>query len=130
MAIQSDILHNARELRTVQTDAETLLWRLLRDRRFGGHKFRRQHPVGRYILDFYCQKENLAVELDGGGHADPEQVEYDRERTRYLEGAGIRVVRFWNHEVLKETEAVLERIAGLLESGQVVTPSPGLTPAR
>jgi very-short-patch-repair endonuclease len=89
------------------TDAESLIWSLLRGRRFGGFKFRRQHPMGHYILDFYCHDATLAIELDGGGHAEAEQAEYDQIRSQELDGAGIRVLRFWNNEVLMETEAVL-----------------------
>jgi ATP-dependent helicase HrpA/adenine-specific DNA-methyltransferase len=99
MAIPSDILNNARELRSRLTDAEKLLWHILRDRRFCGYKFRRQHPVSRFILDFYCYEEKLAVELDGGVHCSDEQLAYDAERTKELEGAGIRVLRFWNNDV-------------------------------
>ena len=119
LTIPPEILHNARELRTTLTDAENLLWALLRSRRFCGFKFRRQHPVGRYILDFYCHDALLAIELDGGGHADADQKEYDAERTKELDGAGIRVLRFWNNDVLKNTESVLEQILGEL------FPSPG-----
>jgi very-short-patch-repair endonuclease len=110
MAIPPQLLKNARELRNRLTDAETLLWQLLRDRRFCGYKFRRQHPIGGFILDFYCHEEKLAIELDGGGHSVPEQSEYDKERTNMLEGAGIRVLRFWNHEVLADLESVTEAI--------------------
>jgi very-short-patch-repair endonuclease len=119
MAIPPDILFNARELRATQTDAENLLWLLLRNRRFCGFKFRRQHPVSRFILDFYCHEASLAIELDGGGHADKEQVEYDTERTKELEGAGIMVLRFWNSDVFKNIESVLESIYAAL------SPSPG-----
>ena len=82
----------------------------MRDHRFCGYKFRRQFPVGGYILDFYCHPAKLAIELDGGGHNDEEQRRYDRERTRILEGTGIRGVRFWNNDVLNELENVLEVI--------------------
>ena len=75
-----------------------------------GCKFRRQHPVGKFILDFYCEVLRLAIEVDGGGHSEPGQVEYDRFRTRVLNQQGIRVVRFWNDEVLGRTEDVLEEI--------------------
>ena len=107
MSVTPDILHNARLLRETQTDTEQFMWQLLRNRRFCGVKFRRQHPVGRYILDFYCHDAQLAIELDGGGHAEDRQQEYDTERSAELAGAGIRVLRFWNHEVLQETEAVV-----------------------
>jgi len=110
LPLPPQILNNARELRTKQTDAETLLWYFLRNRDFCGIKFRRQHPVCGYILDFYCHEANLAIELDGSGHSEDERKLYDAERTRVLEGAGIKVLRFWNDEVLKNLEAVLEEI--------------------
>ncbi len=110
MAVPATILDNARVLRVNQTDAENLLWNILRGRRFCGAKFRRQHPVGRFILDFYCHDALLAIELDGSGHATDDQRAYDAERTRALKGAGIRVLRFWNNEVLKDTESVLSAV--------------------
>ena len=122
MTVPEHILVNARELRSRLTDAEQLLWYILRDRRFCGIKFRRQHPFGRYILDFYCHDARLAIELDGGGHGVPQQRESDDERTRTIERAGIRVLRFWNHEVLNELEAVLARLYSEL------FPLPGLRP--
>ncbi|MGQ9779219.1 MAG: endonuclease domain-containing protein [Bacillota bacterium] len=87
-----------------------MLWGLIRDRQLGGAKFRRQHPVGPFILDFYCHEAKLAVELDGGVHTDPEQAKRDAERTKALEAEGIRVLRFWNHEVHERTEEVLAKI--------------------
>jgi adenine-specific DNA-methyltransferase len=90
------------------TDAEALLWMLLRNRRIAGAKFRRQHPVGRYILDFYCGEKKLGVELDGGQHG--EAVEYDQLRDGWLQAQGIRMLRFWNNQMLAETEAVMEVI--------------------
>ena len=108
--IPPDILKNARSLRSKQTDAEQLLWGLVRDRRFAGKKFRRQHPIGRYILDFYCHECRLAVELDGGQHNDEETRSRDDRRSRFLREQGVRVVRFWNHDVLLQTESVLESL--------------------
>ena len=109
-AVPLDILTYCRELRRQMTDAECLLWGLLRARRFGGFKFRRQKAIGRYIVDFYCASCRLAIELDGGGHAEPRQQRYDGRRTEALNAAGIVVLRFWNDEVVRETEAVLEEI--------------------
>ena len=108
--IPPDILKNARSLRSKQTDAEQLLWGLVRDRRFAGKKFRRQHPIGRYILDFYCHECRLAVELDGGQHNDEETRSRDDRRSRFLREQGVRVVRFWNHDVLLQTDSVLESL--------------------
>jgi very-short-patch-repair endonuclease len=81
-----------------------------------GYKFRRQHPAGRYILDFYCHDANLGIELDGGGHLNESQSVYDESRTEELAGMGIKVIRFWNNEVLQQTEAVLEVITYELQS--------------
>ena len=108
--IPPDILKNARSLRSKQTDAEQLLWGLVRDRRLAGKKFRRQHPIGRYILDFYCHECRLAVELDGGQHNDEETRSRDDRRSRFLREQGVRVVRFWNHDVFLQTDSVLESL--------------------
>jgi very-short-patch-repair endonuclease len=96
MPVPAELLVFARKLRKEQTDAEKLLWSLLRDRRFCGFKFRRQYPACGYILDFYCHDAGLAVELDGGGHGLEEQRLYDDERTKILESVGIRVIPFLN----------------------------------
>jgi very-short-patch-repair endonuclease len=98
----------AREMRRKMTDAEALVWKLVRNRRIAGAKFRRQHPIGRYILDFYCDEKKLAIELDGGQHM--EAVDYDELRDVWLRAQGIKVLRFWNNQVLMETEAVMEAI--------------------
>jgi very-short-patch-repair endonuclease len=95
LPLPTELLIFARQLRKEQTDAEKLLWRVLRGRHFCGFKFRRQYPICGYILDFYCHDAGLAVELDGGGHNHEEQRLYDEERTKALTGAGIRVIRFW-----------------------------------
>ncbi len=100
----------ARRLRQDATDAERALWRGLRGRRLDGLKFRRQHVVGRYVLDFYCHECRLAVELDGGQHNEPEQRRRDAARTAFLESRGVAVLRYSNIEALRETEAVLEDI--------------------
>ena len=110
MPISKQILERAKELRARQTDAERFLWQVLRGRNFGGFKFRRQKPIGNYIVDFYCAEKRLAIELDGGGHADDQQAEYDQQRTKALTHKGITLLRFWNHEIFQETEAVLKTI--------------------
>jgi len=104
------LLALCRRLRADTTDAESLLWRLLRARRLVGVKFRRQHQFGPYILDFYSHEAKLVLELDGDGHAQPEQQARDAERTMFLEAHGLTVLRFSNRDVLQETEAVLTRI--------------------
>ena len=103
----------ARTLRARMTDAERALWAKLRMRQLGGHKFRRQVPFDRYILDFVCLERRLVVEVDGGQHADSAS---DEIRTAHLENEGFRVVRFWNAEVLREMDLVLNRILSALET--------------
>jgi len=104
-----------RHLRRNMTDAERLLWRHLRLKQMGEFKFRRQHPVGRYILDFACLEAGVAIELDGGQHL--EQEGYDAERDAWLVRHGFRVLRFWNHEVIQETENVKMSIWNVLHEG-------------
>ena len=102
-----------RNLRRAQTDAEIHLWRHLRNRLLVGHKFRRQHAIGKYVADLVCEEAKLVVEIDGGQHLD--RTEQDLVRTRFLESLGYRVIRFWNDEVLTKTDAVLGEILRLLE---------------
>ncbi|MFJ3260268.1 endonuclease domain-containing protein [Pseudomonas sp. NPDC086581] len=109
-----DEVEFARQLRRRQTDAESWLWGDLRDRRFLGLKFRRQVPCGIYVLDFYCHELQLAVELDGGQHLESAR---DAERDAWLVGQGVRVVRFWNHDVLLRTDVVLEALRLMVETG-------------
>ena len=104
-----DLQPLARSLKRNMTDAERHLWQHLRGRQLGGVKFRRQQIIGSYIVDFVSMEHKLVVELDGGQHA--EQADYDAARTDFLNRAGYRVLRFWNHEVLTQTTAVLEKIA-------------------
>ncbi len=104
------LLERCRDLRRGATDAEQVLWRLLRNRQVGGAKFRRQHQFGPYILDFYCAEANLAIEADGGQHYSDEGAKCDRERARYLDARSVRTLRFSNLEVLQNTEGVVRRI--------------------
>ncbi len=105
-----ELVEKARSLRKNATDVEQLLWSLLRDRQLAGHKFRRQHPIGDYVADFFCHEANLVVELDGGQHNEEKQKQKDIKRTAFLESQGLRVIRFWNNEVLQNTEGVMETI--------------------
>ena len=107
------MLARARQLRREQTPAEALLWEHLRNRRLKGLKFRRQHPVGRFVADFYCAQHRLIVELDGAVHQM--QGEYDALRTEELERDGYRVIRFTDNQVERDLEWVLERIAEACE---------------
>jgi len=100
-------LTRSRRLRSDQTDAERKLWSVLRGRTLGV-KFRRQHPIGSFIVDFCCLERRLIVELDGGQHAT--QREADDKRTRFLNARGYRVLRVWNDDVMRDAEAVAEVI--------------------
>jgi very-short-patch-repair endonuclease len=104
------ILEASRALRSATTHAEDVLWHALRAQGVPGLRFRRQHAIGRVILDFYCPAVRLAVEVDGGIHDDPTQRERDKARTDALSALGIRVIRFGNKEVVEQTTAVLVRI--------------------
>ena len=101
-------LSRARELRRNPTKAESALWFHLRNRQLSGHRFRRQRPIGKYIVDFVCLASCLVVELDGGQHMA--SGEYDAARTADLNGRGFAVIRFWNDQVLTEIDGLKEAI--------------------
>ena len=115
-------IKRAKRFRRDSTNVERKLWRHLRDRGLGEAKFRRQHPIGRYVVDFACIEAGLVVEVDGGQHA--ERRAQDAVRTRYLEAKGFRVIRFWNNEVAENMEGVLATIGSALDK-----PSPQPSPA-
>ena len=108
----------ARDLRRRQTDAERHLWMRIRGRELAAAKFRRQYSIGPYIVDFCCIDHRLVIELDGGQHL--ENVDADRERTVFLERLGFRVMRFWDNQVLTNTDAVLEDILEQLGANSTV----------
>ena len=108
----------AKQLRENQTDVERLLWFSLRDRQLDDYKFRRQSPIGEYVVDFVCAECKLVVEIDGGQHAV--QKTRDNRRSAWLEGPGYRVIRFWNNDVIENLDGVLEVILAALNQ----TPSP------
>ena len=108
-------VHRARSLRRSSTEAERMLWRGLREA-FPAARFRRQVPLGPYCADFASHGAKLVVELDGSGHADPKKQEHDLERTRFLNGEGYRVLRFWNSDVLENLDGVLAAIASTIPS--------------
>jgi len=109
------LLARARELRQPQTPAETTLWRVLRNRSLQ-YKFRRQHPIENFIVDFYCAQAKLCIEIDGSSHLEPSQAEYDDARTAYLEESGGTVIRFTNDDVRYNLDAVVEEIISKIES--------------
>jgi len=113
----------AKGLRTSQTEAEIRLWYHLRAHRFLGLKFKRQKTLGPYIADFACLEYHLVVEVDGGQHNEQRLIE-DRKRDAWLATQGFTVLRFWNHEVLQETAAVLERIRQVVELYGPSPPAP------
>ena len=119
---EGKVLNNAKTLRTNQTEAEQRLWYHLRARRFMDLKFKRQKPMGRYIVDFVCVERRLIIEIDGGQHA--EQVEYDQHRDAWLRSQGYTVLRFWNNEVMQQFEGVLEQIRLTLTLTLSLSPSP------
>jgi adenine-specific DNA-methyltransferase len=104
---------NARKLRRDQTDVEAVLWKRLRSRQIAGVKFRRQHPVGPYIVDFCCIECRWIIEVDGGQHSKRENS--DLKRTAFLQRSGYRVLRFWNNEVSTNMEGVLSEILSALD---------------
>ena len=109
---------NRQELRKNQTSAEDMLWQLLRKEQVYGRKFRRQHSIENFIVDFYCASEMLVIELDGVHHADGETFENDLERDARLQQLNYKVVRFTNKEVLKNPETVLKKIAANFQKQQ------------
>ncbi|HRQ65770.1 MAG TPA: endonuclease domain-containing protein [Xanthomonadaceae bacterium] len=106
----------ARKLRRDMTDAEQRLWYRLRRRQLNGHRFRRQHPIGPYIVDFVCLESRLIIELDGSQHLESSN---DVTRAAFLVANGFRLLRFWNDDVLLRTESVLQAVWNALEGGEV-----------
>ena len=129
------LLAHAREMRHPQTPAEASLWRALRNRKTG-FKFRRQHPIYRFIIDFSCAEAKLLIEIDGESHLKPNQAEYDKARTEYLEALGYLLIRFTNddvryniHEVASQILRTVEtRIIQLKEKKKFTLPSPRPSP--
>ena len=120
--MKNTMTNHIRELRQNTTEAEKCLWTFLRAKRLGGYKFRRQHLVYPFIVDFVCLEKKLIIELDGGQHAV--QHHYDELRTKRLESKGYRVMRFWNNTVLKETQNVLQTILIALEQPKSLLSQP------
>jgi very-short-patch-repair endonuclease len=117
----------ARRLRRNQTDAERILWFRLRDRRLNGSKFRRQFPIDRYVVDFFCADAHLIIELDGGQHAV--RTDADAQRTKVLEAMGYMILRYWNNDVIQNIDGVLEDIYTALERHRPEPPHPHPLPS-
>ncbi len=103
------------KLRSSMTDAEVMLWKYISGGKLMGYRFRRQYSVGKYILDFYCPHLRLAIELDGGRHNEPKNMKADKERTKFLEGYNIRVIRYWDNDVLNNIDGVFDDLINQLE---------------
>ncbi len=115
-----ELFEFAKQNRQSATEAEELLWQSLRNRKLNGYKFRRQHPISNFIVDFYCHESRLVVEVDGGYHKDREQKEYDDGRTYELKELGVKVIRFDNKEVIVN----LNKVLNIIEKHLNPNPSP------
>jgi len=122
---QAGYLDLKRRLRSDVTGPETRLWSRLRARQLQGLKFRRQHGIGPYIVDFYCPEQSLVIEVDGDSHADADQIVKDQLRDRYFQSLGLRVIRYINDDIVKNLDGVLEDLAERLSSGST-SPHPSL----
>lgn len=126
--IPDKLLQAARELRINMTDVERIMWFCLRRKQLGGFGFRRQHPLKKYVVDFYCSEAKLVLELDGGQHGEPATQASDQARTAVLEQSGITVLRIWNHDVLQNLEGVLsvihETLIALVDKRRKSPPPP------
>ena len=110
-------LKNAKKMRSNMTPAETKMWRILRGKRFQDLKFKRQVLIGNYIVDFLCENKKIIIEIDGGQHNEELNIQSDNNRTHYLENNGYKVLRFWNDEVMKNIDGVMEVIFREVKEG-------------
>lgn len=115
MKHKSITIKQAKCLRKNMTSQEWKLWDILRNSNVNDMKFRRQVPIGNYVADFVCEAKNLIIELDGGQHALPEAILYDKERTKYFETQKYKVIRFWNNEIDNNIDGVIEKIIEYLK---------------
>jgi very-short-patch-repair endonuclease len=118
-----ELKQRRRDLRYNQTDAEKVLWKHIRNRQFFGLRFLRQYSVGPYIMDFYCPKLKLAIELDGGQHNQVDKKKYDEGRAAFLKEYGVEVLRFWNHDIMRRTQSVLDKLMTIVNP--MISPSLG-----
>ena len=100
----------AKTLRRNSTIQERRLWNLLKNRQFHNLKFKRQHPIGDYIVDFICKEAKVIIEIDGGQHNEPENIDYDNTRSEFLNSLGYKVLRFWNNEIYENIDGVLLKL--------------------
>ena len=118
---QASHLDIKRRLRSNMTGPETRLWSALRARQLQGMKFRRQHGIGPYIVDFYCPEQSLVIEIDDDSHANADQIVRDQLRDKYFQSLGLRVIRYFNNDIVKNLAGVLEDLAEKLASGSTST---------
>jgi very-short-patch-repair endonuclease len=109
-------MERARQLRRQETWAEKLVWTWLRGRRFNGYKFRRQHPLGGYCLDFFCEEAALNIELDGRQHGFPDEQQHDAKREAFLQSHGIKTLRFWNSHLQRNSQSIRDSIFNELQA--------------
>ena len=119
--LYDDLKAHARSMRKKPTPAEKVLWLELRHKQVRGYRFRRQHPIDRFVVDFYCREARLVIEVDGSIHDSPEAIDYDEARQRFLEDRGLHLLRFSNEQVIRETARVFEVIEDYLSRLQSAT---------
>ncbi|MBR1753671.1 endonuclease domain-containing protein [bacterium] len=125
-----NITEKSRQLRKNMTTQEKKLWNIIRNRQFFGFRFRRQFPIGNYIVDFICREKNIIIELDGGQHNENINIVYDNKRTEFLVSEGFKVVRFWNNEIDENIDGVYERLKevfGVCDYNMYTPPQPSPT---
>ena len=122
-------IENSRQLRKNMTLQEKKLWSVIRNRQFFGYRFRRQFPIGQYIVDFICREKKIIIEIDGGQHNEIKNIHYDNKRTEYLISEGYKVMRFWNNDIDKNISGVYEKLKEVFEIGENTTP-PQPSPSR
>ena len=115
-------IENSRQLRKNMTPQEKKLWSVIRNRQFFGYRFRRQFPIGQYIVDFICREKKIIIEIDGGQHNEDINIYYDNKRTEYLMTEGYNVIRFWNNDIDKNIYGVYEKLKEVFEIGKNITP--------
>ena len=106
----NNLKNNARYLRKNQTEQERKLWNLIKNKQFYNYKFLRQYVIGRYIVDFICREKKIIIEIDGGQHNENSTIDYDKERSIYLNSIGYTVIRFWNNEIDNNIEGVYSKL--------------------
>lgn len=119
--IMDNQIEKSRQLRKNMTIQERKLWNIIKNRQFFGYRFRRQFPIGEYIVDFVCREMKIIIEIDGGQHNEAQNIEYDNKRTVFLENLGYKVVRFWNNEIDNNLSGVYDKLMVIFNIS--ITPS-------